>query len=733
MLIISFLITFGNTQNLSVMKRKILNLLLLIVMFATLSGKLSAEPRWGSEWKLFFGNKVFDKEYKDFKNYFGIRHPSILNYVQDVAVDKNGATWLAISSDLYQYNELNFEQIKGSSFGTHRGINDLAFDEEGNLWIGTTNGIHKYDGSSFTNMEVPEIVNVTEIAIAPDGKIYVAGLKGQKFISKGGGLAVYDGASWKNYNSENSNLPDNYVEDLSFDSNNNLWLVAGKEDRGVTMFDGSTWTNYDKANSGLESNKVRAIEFDKNGVGWFGTARGLTSFDGEKWETYSMKDLTLGPAYSIMKNFSSEPDLVTIAIDKEDVMWIGTNGEGVIRIDGDARSIIKEENSPMLSDKVHKIIVDPANRKWFITGFSPETWSDRFLSEDASTSSGYRGVVMYGDPVYDHFENWKVYNTYTSQQPGNTFYEIQAVDDGTVYLNSESYGLVSFNDNQWKVYEDPDGGLFGSMLSCLAANNEGTVYAGSQMKGIYIVEDNFLKHIHRDDVEYSSNSIRDLELDNEGNLWIAHVKGLDKYSTDGKIQEFRKKKGLISNIVMKLYKDSKGDIWVCQTKGVSVYKDGQWKSYDKKNNGLKGYVYDITEDSEGNYWAGTGRGLYKLEGDQWIKIEPEKSFGNRYFTIKCMNADKEGRIWIGTMNSGLMSYDGQQWKHYDKTNSGIIFREINDIELTPDGELWISMKKRKSTGANKSLDPTEQADPGEVIKQKIKEFDPSAAIVIHKT
>ena len=689
-----------------------------------------SQPNWGSDWKFFRADYVFDKEMYE-------KEKLNSNFVSAVTWAEDGTIWFASGNEINVYDKGKINKINNKAYGKPGAVTDLKFDSKGILWVGTTSGLYTMNkDGAFQYIQVPEIRVVTEVAIDKNDKIYVSGFSSDAINASPGGLSVYNGSEWKNYSKKNGDFPKKFIEDITFDNNGNVWASNGVEDNGLVMFNGTEWTFYNKENSGLESNTVRAIAFDSKNNGWFGTPKGLVKFDGETWTVYTLKDLIYGTMFSNLTKYLDEPDLLSVAIDKNDVVWIGTEGQGVIRVEGGGRTVMNEENSPITSNYVREIIIDDQNRKWFLTGYVAENWSDRFTKDLDASKGSIKGVVMYQDPDYNQFPDWEVHNNFTSDIPGNSFYEIERDADGTMWLASAEYGLVEYKDGGWKVYQDPERGMVGEMLNCIAIGAGDEKYAGAQMKGLFQVSGDQLAPRSQEEFGHDKKSLIDIELDNEGNVWIGHIAGVDMCS-GGNCEHFNKKNGMTSSNVFSIKKDSKGRMWICHTKGISVYDHGSWVSYDKKLNGLKGYVYDVVEDANGTMWAGSGKGLYKLEGDQWTLIEPMGSGVPSYLSVQCMTIDNDGTLWMGSTANAVYTMDKEGiWNYYNWENSGVLFGKIYDIEIAQNGDVWISLDKGGTVAKTSSYTsggtmPT-GPDPGYEIKQKIENFDPSAALVIYK-
>lgn len=93
------------------------------------------------------------------------------------------------------------------------------------------------------------------------------------------GLVKFDGTTWTLYNSTNSPLTSNYVNGLTLDSKGNVWIGTASNNKfgynefvkgcGLLKFDGTNWTSFTTSNSLLPDNDVQWVGADRNDNIWF--------------------------------------------------------------------------------------------------------------------------------------------------------------------------------------------------------------------------------------------------------------------------------------------------------------------------------------------------------------------------------------------------------------------------------------------------------------------------------
>jgi ligand-binding sensor domain-containing protein len=92
-------------------------------------------------------------------------------------------------------------------------------------------------------------------------------------------------------------------------------------------------------------------------------------------------------------------------------------------------------------------------------------------------------------------------------------------------------------------------------------------------------------------------------------------------------------------------------------------------------------------------WVGTVfSGLVKFNGTTWITYNISNS-GLPDNNIRSLAMDLNGSVWIGT-GDGLAKFDGFNWEIFNTSNSDLPGNKINSIAIDENGIIWIGTNNK---------------------------------------
>jgi ligand-binding sensor domain-containing protein len=155
--------------------------------------------------------------------------------------------------------------------------------------------------------------------------------------------------------------------------------------------------------------------------------------------------------------------------------------------------------------------------------------------------------------------------------------------------------------------------------------------------------------------------------------------------------------GLSDNFVTSISEDGKGNIWAGTWKGICVLKKGtdKWTSYDSSK-GLSGDKVTSIACNE-NIWAGilslsSRGGVAMIDSQDRIKnITLETGLPSE--AVTSVAVAENGKIWIGTWDSGIAVFDSKAWKVEKIFNSTNGLPSNNIVSIFVDGtRVWAGTK-----------------------------------------
>lgn len=253
-------------------------------------------------------------------------------------------------------------------------------------------------------------------------------------------------------------INENAVADIVIDDVNQKWIVSPKGNGLICYNHGTSidntnddqWRRYlfGKGNGNLPSNQVNCIAKDKDGFIWVGTDKGVAIvqctqdvFSGSGCEALIpivQQDRFAGYLFG-------NEDVRTIAVDGANRKWVGTRN-GVWLISADGEKVIyrfTEDNSPLLSNEIKRIAIDPKTGEVFITTFNGLC---SFRSTATEGSDMNEDVLVFPNPVPPNYNGTIAIKGLVN----NAIVKITEMDGRLVYQTRALGGQAIWNGKDYK-------------------------------------------------------------------------------------------------------------------------------------------------------------------------------------------------------------------------------------------------------------------------------------------
>ena len=453
---------------------------------------------------------------------------------------------------------------------------------------------------------------------------------------------------------------------------------------------------------GLSNSMVSCIFRDSQGYVWFGTGYGLNRYDGYRFRTYFSyeKDTTTlrnnrvdeiqeahggrlwlkqGMNYSLY-------DPVTEKVDRNPGRWL--NAQGVkggiesLHIDSKKNYWVKtyEDGFYYFNPVTKKVSHIPF-------GYGPNEFAKEFgVSAYSESEEGMVLVSTYGELMCIDGERGKViWKEDYVKRTLDTYndYWVMVDKDQNIWVITHSTGTYIYMKNEKRWYS--------SLMELMRA------------QGFQNVPEEIV--------------VWEVCYDAKGFLWVAsdHMGALVLDFKNKEWRQFTNVKGdetSLPDITLKhLYLDQLGRMWVAS------YKNGVAMCSEAMSNFTSlafGDINAITEDKDGNYWLGLNSGgIVKMDAKTREPLEKftKQSLGVPSDVVVGSYAARDGSLWFGTWEGGLLKYKDGHWKNFRSSDAGSLLKTNNIWGVTEDrwGNIWAgvlgggAVRIDKNSGAQKAI------------------------------
>lgn len=158
------------------------------------------------------------------------------------------------------------------------------------------------------------------------------------------------------------------------------------------------------------------------------------------------------------------------------------------------------------------------------------------------------------------------------------------------------------------------------------------------------------------------------------------------------IKERTVNEGLASNSIRKIGKTDKGLLMIATYNGLSFFDGKNFRNYTSENTPVipSNNIYDFCVDQDSVFWIASYNGIVAYDGIKFYVPDRLKNIDD--FNVQCINFDKKGTLWIGTIANGLYTFKDDQLSKVKELKN--LKRNIVSL-LFPDnkGNMWIGTEQ----------------------------------------
>lgn len=270
----------------------------------------------------------------------------------------------------------------------------------------------------------------------------------------------------------------------------------------------------------------------------------------------------------------------------------------------------------------------------------------------------------------------------------------------------------------------PGGGTIAKSVVSLFKDREGNVWVASY-DGLHLIRDNPIVNVITQQDGLPSNNVYAVDEDPDGSIWFGvwATPGVVAHYANGRVTTFdlalvtaithdRSGQLLVgaNNSVWKkngesfelldatvfgpqgalrdaaaeisfVSEDRSGILWIGGSAGLIKYRDGQVTRYTKADGLPSDTLVAFLETKSGDIWLGTTSGLARFDGERFTSYRSE--------FVRSLYEDRDGAIWIGTYDSGIIRYKNGEFRAI-AAKDGLFSDGVFCILEDDDGWLWMN-------------------------------------------
>ena len=410
--------------------------------------------------------------------------------------------------------------------------------------------------------------------------------------------------------------------------------------------------------NGLPTSEANAIAQTAEGFLWIGSYSGLIRYDGN---TFERMDSTTGVT-----------SVVSLFVDRQNRLWIGTNDSGLAMLERGKFRLWKEDG------------LDGAK----VSGIVEDEDGTIFLG----TASGVTtiGPDMIARPVEDP----RLQGVYVDK--------IRLGSDGRIYCISNQDDLFVLRGTEVIEYRRHEDSPIQGITSILPdPDAPGKMYLGTENSEIYYGDPNGApEEMLVTDISplFSVSYMQKLG----DQVWICTRNGLGVVDADG----FHCLNTLpLNNSINYMMADYEGNLWFSSSRqGVMKLASNQFSDVFARY-GLEPRVVNSTCVFDGRLFIATDTGLLVLEENGPVESLPltgAKTASGKVLEardllkmlegqrIRSILRDSRGNLWLSTWRShGLLRYDGKKLLAFTEAD-GLLSNHVRAVCEAPDGRILVA-------------------------------------------
>jgi len=600
-------------------------------------------------------NRLSGSEIKVFTQSFADDRSLPNNYTFTVFEDSQNNFWVGTLNGLYEYDPAT-ESFTAFFVDEYASMSDakvpcIIEDSKGMIWLPVSgHGLLRIDPVDLSTIlfDAPEIkyMDITTMIPVNETEIWLG--------SKYNGLKIFHTDTYlvENINvsyPENKYLEENSIFSLCEDKRGNVLVASLGGGLYRVNIHSRRLQRFNSDNPSPAVKLVHAVLCDSKNRIWVGTdGGGLWLFD-EKMEEFT-------PYY--LPNFHFNPSLGKaqyIYEDRQGNIFVSFVEKGILVIPAQENGFNIIENNPYTEQEITdqsavSILIDRDDRLWIGTGGSGLYRLK--LSDNKSNYIVQEHILSEDNVITALF------------QDSRGFIYIGTYLKGFYIFDPQTGKLRNFN-------RERENSVNNNHVTAFVEDKQGIIWIATNGGGInrFDIRNNEFIYFRQGGEGMENYLISDwcnsVYIDQDQSLWIGTYAGISCMDLrTNRIESYTKSSHHInSNAVVTISGDKEGNIWVGTNQGVNLInkKKNDVISYTTEDGLPDNAIESIQSDHTGNLWISTNSGIVRYERNEnkFIPYTMHEGLNNLEFKPRSAAIDKNGNIYFGGIN-GVTWFNPEQ-------------------------------------------------------------------------
>jgi len=510
------------------------------------------------------------------------------NSVIAMTQTRDGYLWLGTQQGLARFDGVHFKTFNdGNTPGLNSTtITKLFEDSRGDLWIATQNGgivmVDKKGALNRVDFHLPATESsVFDICEDTAGVIWLRLSNGWLCSYKDGKVGILPNNCWKVLCERNgpvrlSTPAGNLFSFQAIPASNPVTVEwgGGQFIRGLDLLTAGRHSGYWRLADGkIEKLTANNLEAGPWPCPWNVTQTPVTGacedLDGNLVVGTSGEGVFWFDAKGNSQHLSSylgklsHNTILSLFIDREGNLWVGTDGGGLNRVKRQIFDVAENDRN------VQSVSEDHEGRLWLASGGEVITLKNNQREEYKPGLEVRAVLVDANDDVwagaYGGVYRLGATNSLTPAPafPGQVSALYQ--DRNKKLWAGAQNGLMFWNGSNWNSFTIPDASS-AFAVHAIIDDAEGNLWVGTEGGGLKRLRERHWDSFNRTNA-LPSNNVSSLYLDREGVLWVGTTGGLARFSR-GQWTTYSKDEGMITEGIAYMIEDDQGDLWLGSTAGL---------------------------------------------------------------------------------------------------------------------------------------------------------------------